>query len=142
MRKAFWMTLLFCGTCLQSGTYYVSPDGNNKNPGTDPRFPLKSITSALQKVKAGDTVMLKGGIYREQIAYSFKEANLQPITIKAFPDETPVITWGWDVKNWKKIPGGLFSARFPYAVCELWQRITLDRYLKVNSMIQFNKSFK
>ena len=139
MRKVFWMTLLFCGTCLQSAIYYVSPDGNNKNPGTDPRFPLKSITSALRKVKSGDTVMLKGGIYREQIAYNFKDPNLQPITIKAFPDETPVITWGWDVKNWKKIPGGLFSARFPYAVCELWQRITLDRYLKVNSMALLKK---
>lgn len=49
------------------------------------------------------------------------------------PDESPVITFGWRVRNWKKTPEGLFTAFSPHAVCDLWQRTPLERYLKVNS---------
>ncbi len=134
MKKS--IVLFFClgAAALTAATYYVSPDGNNRNSGTDIAKPLKSISAALKKTRSGDTVLLRGGIYHEQIVAAWADKNPKPITIKAFPDETPVITWGWNVEKWEKLPGGLFAALCPYAVCELWQRITLDRYLKVDSM--------
>ncbi|MBO5792985.1 MAG: right-handed parallel beta-helix repeat-containing protein, partial [Lentisphaeria bacterium] len=134
MRKTAFLLLCWMSAVLSGATYYVSPAGSDKNPGTDPARPAKSINRILQKTKSGDTVMLKGGIYREQISMEWANKNPNPITIKAFPDETPVISWGWRVKGWEKLANGLMVADFPYAVCDIWQKITLDRYLKVDSM--------
>ncbi len=134
MKRLMTLLCFVLCACLSGAFYYVSPDGNDRHPGNDPAKPLKSLTRALKKVTPGDTVMVKGGIYREQLWREWKKKNPAPVTIKAFPDETPVITFAWAVKNWKKVPGGLLTADFPYAVCDLWQRLTLDRYLKVDSM--------
>ena len=134
MRKTAFLLLCWMSASLSGATYYVSPAGSDKNPGTDPARPAKSINRILQKTKSGDTVMLKGGIYREQISMEWANKNPNPITIKAFPDETPVISWGWRVKGWEKLANGLMVADFPYAVCDILQKITLDRYLKVDSM--------
>ena len=129
-------SLAAVGLCLSASavTYYVSPLGSDADPGTAPEKPLKTLQRALIKTRSGDTVLLKGGIYREQTGHEWKNRNPEPVTIKAMPDETPVITFGWRVTGWKREPGGLFSAAFPYAVRDLWQRRTLDRYLKTDSM--------
>ena len=134
MKKTALSAALGLSIALSGAVYYVSPDGSDKNPGTSPEKPAKSINRVLQRAKSGDTVMLKGGIYHQQVAAGWEKKNPQPITIKAFPDETPVISWGWPVTGWKKLPGGIFVADFPYAVCDLWQKITLDRYLKMGSL--------
>ena len=134
MKKTALLLAACLGTTLSAAIYYVSPSGSDKNPGTDPAKPMKSVSRAVQKLKSGDTLMLKGGIYRESVVREWGKKNPKPITIKAFPDETPIITWGWDITNWKKLPNGLFVADFPYAICDLWQRISLDRYLKLGSM--------
>ena len=118
---------------VQAANYYVSPLGRDANPGTTPEKPLKTIRRALAKTVSGDTVFLKGGLYHELIVWGWQGKNPLPITIKAMPDESPVITFGWRIRGWKKGPGRLFTAPCVYAVRELWQQITLDRYLKVNS---------
>ena len=118
---------------VQAANYYVSPFGNDANPGTAPEKPLKTVQRAVTKAVSGDTVFLKGGIYHEQIGREWRDKNLRPVTVKALPDETPVISFGWRIRGWKKGPGRLFSAPCPYAVRDLWQQITLDRYLKLDS---------
>ena len=133
--KKWAVSLAVFGLGVLSGAViYVSPAGSHKNTGLTPDSPLKSITKAFSMAKSGDTILLKGGYYHELPAGAWAEKNAKPITLKAFPDETPVITWGWDVKNWKKLPNGLWQADCPYSVCDLWQRITLDRYLKVTTL--------
>lgn len=124
--------VLFCGA-LESAVYYVSPAGNDRDPGLSPEKPLKTVTCALNRAKSGDTVVLRGGVYREQVVRVWDRKNPKPITVKACPDETPVISFGWEVEKWRKLPGGLLAASFPYAVCDLWQKLTLDRYLKVEA---------
>jgi len=47
-------------------TLYVSPAGNDAYPGTKDQ-PLKSITSAFQKIGLGGTIYVLPGIYREEI---------------------------------------------------------------------------
>ena len=130
------LLVLSAGAALtaQAANYYVSPLGKDTNPGTTPEKPLKTIQRALLKAVSGDTVYLKGGIYHEQVSREWPKDNPKPVTVKACPDETPVITFGWRIRGWKKGPGRLFSAPCPYAVRDLWQQITLDRYLKVDSL--------
>ncbi|MBQ7695529.1 MAG: hypothetical protein IJT50_10440 [Lentisphaeria bacterium] len=132
--KKLLFTLAAAAFAAQAATYYVSPLGNNNNAGTDPAKPLKTIQKALVKAGSGDTVLLKGGLYHEMIFREWPNKNPQPITIKASPDETPVVTFGWRLRGWRKEQGRLFSAPCAWAIRELWQRNTLDRYLKVDSM--------
>ncbi len=45
-------------------TYYVSPTGNDINPGTEP-LPFRNIQKAADKVNPGDTVIVKDGSYTD-----------------------------------------------------------------------------
>ena len=134
LKRTLFLLVLLTGMGVSGKVFYVSPDGNDKNPGTDPSKPARSINRVLRMTGSGDTVMLRGGIYHELVRREWNDKNPQPVILKAFPDETPVISWGWPVSSWKKLSDGLWVADFPYAVCDLWQKITLDRYLKLESV--------
>ena len=82
--------VLFCGA-LESAVYYVSPAGNDRDPGLSPEKPLKTVTCALNRAKSGDTVVLRGGVYREQVVRVWDRKNPKPITVKACPDRKSVV---------------------------------------------------
>ena len=65
---------LLCGREL-----FVSPGGNDKNPGTA-KAPFATISYAASKAKAGDTVKLAPGIYREEITLKKSGKKDAPIT--------------------------------------------------------------
>ena len=134
MKKLFLFLIAGLALTLQGVTYYVSPLGSDANPGTSLDKPFKSLQLALKKAESGDTILMKGGLYHEQVSREWAKKNPKPITIKAMPDETPVLTFGWRIRGWRRGPGKLFSAPCPYAVRDLWQRNILDRYLQVSSL--------
>lgn len=73
-------------------TYYVSSsDGNDKNPGTDKK-PLKSIQAGINKLSAGDTLLVRSGMYAEQVVINRSGDERNRITIQAHPNERPVIS--------------------------------------------------
>src|SRR5436309_7824314 len=47
-------------------TYYVSMTGSDGNPGTL-AAPFKTIQRAANSAGAGDTVLVRGGVYRETV---------------------------------------------------------------------------
>ena len=47
-------------------TIYVSPDGDDSNPGTY-ELPLATITYASSIAQPGDKIKLRGGIYKERV---------------------------------------------------------------------------
>ncbi len=49
-------------------THYVSPTGDDNNPGTEP-LPFRNIQAAAYVVKHGDTVIVKDGIYTDTHSY-------------------------------------------------------------------------
>lgn len=56
----FSITYLF-SLSLQA-QIYVSPNGNDANPGTF-ELPFKNISTAINQAQAGDTIYVRGGIY-------------------------------------------------------------------------------
>ena len=89
----------------RAATYYVEPvNGNDSNPGTIDQ-PWRTIPRAvkhgfpIQYRQSGDVVYLRGGVYSGNThaidlnasvgAVSGTETN--PITIKAYPGETPIV---------------------------------------------------
>ena len=98
-------TLTVTCTVFASGmTFYVDPStlGNDNNSGSL-SSPWKTLGSSVGKLSAGDTLYLRGGIYYESnvsIAILGSESN--HITIKNYPNETPVIDGGY--QDFRAVP--------------------------------------
>jgi hypothetical protein len=73
------------GPLLRPRTYYASPRGNDLNPGTR-TLPLRTIQAGINKAEAGDTVMVLGGTYREQVTFPRSGAEGLPITVRGQVD--------------------------------------------------------
>ncbi len=86
------------GTALAGGgpataaasVYVVSPDGSDDNPGS-PEAPFATIGKAAEVVQPGDTVMVRGGTYRERVTFGRGGSEAEPIAFIAYQDEVPVI---------------------------------------------------
>jgi hypothetical protein len=101
-------------------TLYVSPVGNDNNPGTE-AAPLKTLHKARDVVRlltpdmTGDiTVMLRGGAYElsSTLGLDQRDSGLNGYRVmwRAYGNEKPIITGGTRIFGWTREPGGTFSA--------------------------------
>jgi len=96
--RVFVLITLFCvitnpkqnAIALTGSVYFVSPSGNDNNPGTLNQ-PWKTIRKAANSVIAGDTVYLRGGVYFESVEINRSGTSAAPISFLAYPDETPIL---------------------------------------------------
>jgi len=77
------------------GTYYVATWGNDAWVGTKDR-PWATVKHAADVMVAGDTTYVRHGTYNEPntITLDADGTEARPITVKAYPGETPVLTLG------------------------------------------------
>lgn len=75
---------------IAEGTYYVAPNGSNQNAGTINQ-PFKTIQHAVDLARAGDVILVRGGVYHETVTVRSSGTAERPITLAAYPGETPVI---------------------------------------------------
>lgn len=93
-----------CAAALQARTgrpdrYYVAEDGDDAAKGSL-RRPFRTITRALQQAGAGDTVFVRGGTYREQVAFPASGRADARIVLMACRGERVVISGeGLDVEG-------------------------------------------
>jgi hypothetical protein len=71
-------------------TFYVAPNGSDSNPGSLDA-PWKSLAYAFAHLDAGETLVLRGGTYTGDFVYNRVGTREQPITVKAFANEQPVL---------------------------------------------------
>ena len=93
-----------------AGSLYLATNGSDANPGSVTR-PLRTLKTALAKVKAGQTIVVRQGVYRQGIAdpgsAGYPQGTLwtvipAKVTIQSYPGET---VWfdGTDVtKGWQR----------------------------------------
>lgn len=81
MKKYILFTAVLSAVQIFAAEYYVSPSGNDSNDGSKAK-PFATITCAASKVKAGDTVKILPGLYREEIKFSKKGTANAPITFQ------------------------------------------------------------
>lgn len=74
----------------QTKTLYVSPSGNDANPGTEAQ-PLKTFTRADALATPGTTVYARGGVYNERLSPQRSGEPGALIVYRSYPDETAVI---------------------------------------------------
>lgn len=79
-----------------SPAYYVSPKGNDKNPGTFDQ-PFLTWAKAIEIAKPGDIIYIRGGEYTfntdKRIAVVIKKSGSEskPICLWAYPNERPIL---------------------------------------------------
>jgi parallel beta-helix repeat protein len=113
--------------------FYVAPDGKAEQSGETLALPT-SIEAAIEQVKTGDAIVMRGGIYRT--------GNLilnQGITIQPYLDEQPVMKGTYIAQEWKNLGNGLWTTPwtrlFPSKPADWWQR---DRRGKETPQYRFN----
>lgn len=83
--------------------------------GDSPSAPWRSLNQSVSRLKPGDTLVVREGLYAEQVTLTNSGTDAQPITIVAHSDETPIIdgaTLSFD--NWS----GLFTIRADHIVVD------------------------
>lgn len=74
--------------------FYVDPlRGNDAAAGSE-AAPWRTINHSLKQLTAGQTLYLRGGVYREQIYCAVSGKPDAPITIRAFPGERVILDGG------------------------------------------------
>ena len=123
MRKLF--LIIFCLVAVLPGVFaqgielnlYVSPNGNDSNPGTK-ELPFASLEAAKNHVrqikastKSNITVWFRTGKYllSKTVVFGLEDSGEgeSTITYAAYPDEKPVFSSGAEIKGWKKVDGKL-----------------------------------
>ena len=71
-------------------TYYVSPGGNDSNPGTEDQ-PWLTIQKAADTLVAGETVYIKAGTYQEKVAPQNSGSIGNYITYAVYPGDVVTV---------------------------------------------------
>lgn len=78
-------------TPAAGGTYYVAPDGDDSNSGTEAQ-PFRTIIKGISVLAPGDILHVKSGTYAEELC-NFPSGTSwdAPITIAVYPGDTVVV---------------------------------------------------
>ncbi len=91
---AVGLTLLIA-TRLMAAEYHVATNGSDLATGTL-GAPFATVQRGVDELSPGDTLLVHQGSYREMVSFPVNGAAGNPITVKAFPHETVVVS-GADV---------------------------------------------
>jgi len=91
-----FILIQFIHTISVADTYYISPTGNDNNPGSL-TSPWHTVGHAWRNSGGGDTILVRAGTYSEvQLWFHMNSqgsTNEQQLwTLKAYPGEVPVFT--------------------------------------------------
>ena len=100
--KVCLIALVVC-TPLISKTYYVATNGSDTNSGTK-EFPFASFTKASSVSLAGDTILIRGGLYAMNSTITFGSSSKSGTAanyynVFAYPGEKPVFDFSKQVSS-------------------------------------------
>ena len=79
----------------EAASYYVATNGSDSNSGTDTNHPFATLGKAVGLANAGNLIYVRGGIYNwnAQVTLSRNGSPTQPIRVRAFPGEHPLLNF-------------------------------------------------
>src|SRR5437588_7634528 len=124
--RMFLLAVLVLGTGLAlmptspasraaGSTLYVATTGADGNSGTL-AAPLRTIGRAVALADPGATVLVRGGVYHEEVVLARGGLPGAPLTLANYPGETPIVDASMDVAGWAPVPGttGVYRAGFTH----------------------------
>lgn len=74
--------------------FHVDPaKGDDANDGSAAR-PWRTVQHGANRLRPGDTLLLRGGVYREKVFLTRSGTAAAPVVIAAYPGELPVLDGG------------------------------------------------
>jgi len=118
---------------VEGTIYYVAPDGDRGASGealTDPT----TLTSAVERVRSGDAIILRGGTYRTGDLVLNQGIIMQP-----YEDERPRLKGTRIAEKWEDLGNGLWvsswDSLFPAEPADWWRR---HRQMRHTPLYLFN----
>jgi hypothetical protein len=106
--------LLFGGAQTDAATYYVSPQGNDNASGRrdDPLATIERTRDKVRESGGAGEIVLRGGTYRlaRPITFTTHDNGLK---LRAEEGETPVLTGGRTIADWKPFRDKILMAKMP-----------------------------
>jgi hypothetical protein len=91
---------------------FVDPRRGDDGHDGSRAHPWKTVARALRGLRPGDTLYLRGGVYREPVRIALAGRKDAPITLRSFPGEQAILDTGIaeffidPAKSWEPAPGG------------------------------------
>jgi hypothetical protein len=110
-RRLLALSLLLTALVSPVGAaeYFVSPNGNDRDPGTLEK-PFATLRKAASLLKPGDTCYLREGTYRETLRPATSGHKGAMIRFSNYRNEKAVIHGADRVTGWKKDSGNVYAA--------------------------------
>lgn len=109
MKRYFVLALICAFTMLKATTYYVAPWGNDDSLGTFDA-PWQTIGKAAMTMIAGDSVLIRAGIYKESINPVNSGNAGALITYANYNGEEVIVEGGEEVTGWVLDTGNRYMA--------------------------------
>jgi hypothetical protein len=110
-----------------AATYYVdgqAPQASDDHPGTA-EAPWKTVSRAAgaEELRPGDTVIIRSGVYREQVEVTVSGEPGRPITFAAAEGARVVLEGSEPVRGaWTRVGGeGRIEEPYPNAFADVWK---------------------
>lgn len=104
---------LLCALALPAAlaaTYYVGPTGSDYGSGLYVGSPFKTIQKAMNVARAGDTVFVRGGVYRETVTANVNSGtSSSPIRLRNYNGEQVYIKGSNIVTGWTQHNGSIWK---------------------------------
>lgn len=132
--KNYVKALLLTGIFIFSGIinaveYYVATTGNDTTGSGSIGSPWQTVKYSVTCLSAGDTLYVRGGLYRESYIDTFPSGTGENsrITVKAYKNEKPVISSMSDASgtgNWTLVSGNIYS--YNYAMVNPYRNVSVN----------------
>ncbi|MCD6351371.1 MAG: carbohydrate-binding protein, partial [Armatimonadetes bacterium] len=101
-----------------AATYHVSPSGRDSNTGRGPGpgQALRTLQAAVNKLHAGDRLLVHAGVYRETVRFARSGREGLPIVVCAAGDGPVVISGCEPISGWRKRQGQIWAAPQPWTL--------------------------
>jgi hypothetical protein len=87
-------------TPAHAAEVFVAPNGNDAADGSAEK-PLATLQAGVSRLAPGDTLVVRGGTYRETVVFPRSGTAGQPITVRPHPGEKVVISGCDPVGGWQ-----------------------------------------
>jgi parallel beta-helix repeat protein len=98
--------LLGC-TGARAAEYYVDSAGDDSASGLATNTAWRSIQTAVDRLQAGDTLWIRGGVYRGKVTYANTRGRADaPVRVLAYPGEDVVLKGSVIATGWESAGAG------------------------------------
>jgi len=110
---------------INAADIHVSHQGLDTSPGT-PERPLRTLLRAGELAKAGDTVIIHAGTYRETLTIRHSGTADRPLTFIAAKDETVILSGSDSIKDWRPHKGSIVKCKLPKSLDRGFNQVFLN----------------